>query len=786
MPPVQRIGNAIGEVGHLSLAVAGQNLVIIYLCSRIVTPWVADFCVFAAVTLVLDFVYHLTFFLAVLSVDVHRMELQDSLERVDLNQATRSGRQERQSWIGSLRHGNMPVSTRFAGTAAIFSMILAVNWHFFDGGSRQLTPRGILERVLARRTLKTPDPDLWTPPPINQARTPADWLRLQDHNTARELFGFIKPNAHSFTARVYDPLLVVMSGAQGRDTVQKPSLQESVRHFAQKHAFPAALILVFLIAGVTLLMNYLLWTGLPDAAEEDDENEDLLFSVRTLPTPQALDVVRLASCSKGHLVSISLDKSTSLWLNERIGGYVSTALQTATMKPKLWPIVACAMDESGRLLALCSDDGQIGLWGLAAARFLHFPIVELRGQIPVLFSFISTSNSTEHDKLSIVVVTPDGYLTTIEARTGITQAKRICPGSISSATLFTCTKGDISLVYTSKPGEVNILSLKDESQWTSEVVAGLDPGPPPGSNPSKIKYVHGVPSLGLIFAIRVEEVEIFDFNSRALIHNLQVGRVKPSSFRVMHSARRHCPCGAPAVHSLSVAYTEQDTDHVLMQTFTLDDSSTSQICLGKPSENESHGCKSLENAAEAVHCVEPAGAWESTNIMSIVGIRKCHQSPTPASSASGVDGGYYMAEPHALASALKLRATKEGRPNKLLASLDSTFSNGDPPASPTELDSWEAWTLSSTGEFRSRPLISDPFNETDSLMIEEQLFVAAPGPITRLGKRSVAVGFGNTVKILTLGKELFDGIVGGDDGALDISIGSYKWRTRRGTGRKTQ
>ena len=85
MPPHQRIGNALGEVGHLSLAVAVQNLGLIWLCSRLVTPWVADFCIFAAVTLVFDFVYHLTFFVAVLSVDVQRMELSDSLERVDVS-----------------------------------------------------------------------------------------------------------------------------------------------------------------------------------------------------------------------------------------------------------------------------------------------------------------------------------------------------------------------------------------------------------------------------------------------------------------------------------------------------------------------------------------------------------------------------------------------------------------------------------------------------------------------------------------------------------------------------
>ncbi|KAF1948172.1 hypothetical protein CC80DRAFT_556586 [Byssothecium circinans] len=37
------------------------------------------------------------------------------------------------------------------------------------------------------------------------------------------------------------------------------------------------------------------------------------------------------------------------------------------MKPKLWPITACALDESGGMLALCTDAGLIGLIGLLNA-----------------------------------------------------------------------------------------------------------------------------------------------------------------------------------------------------------------------------------------------------------------------------------------------------------------------------------------------------------------------------------------------------------------------------------
>jgi len=58
MQTVHRIANALGNVGHLSLAAAGQNLFILWVLSRIVSPGVAAFCAFAAVALVFDFVFH--------------------------------------------------------------------------------------------------------------------------------------------------------------------------------------------------------------------------------------------------------------------------------------------------------------------------------------------------------------------------------------------------------------------------------------------------------------------------------------------------------------------------------------------------------------------------------------------------------------------------------------------------------------------------------------------------------------------------------------------------------
>lgn len=772
MPSPQRIGHALGRVGHLSLAVAGQNLVLIYLCSRIVTPWVADFCIFAAVTLILDLAFHLTFFLAVLSVDVQRMELSDSLERIDLNQrAAKSRRTERQTWLSALRHGTLPVSTRFAGSVAMLSFLLAINWHFFDSNGRKFNVHSLKERMF-RRQDKRNVASTWTLPSINQARTPADWLRIQDHHTAKELFAFIKPGAHSFVARIYDPILIVSKNATGRDVGRKASsLTESLRHFVRGHAYSAALMVAFLIAGVTLLMNYLLWTGLPEGFGEE-EDEDAIFHVETLSAVQALDIVRLTSSPKGHIVSVSLDRTTSIWIRDQ-NGFRQTTVQTAAMTPKLWPIIASAMDDAGNLLALCGADGVIGLWDLNAARFSSVQTVQLRGQVPVLLTFASIPRPGQ-DVFSLLLVTPDGYLTQLETRGGIHSTRKLCTSTVLCATLYTSRKGELGLVFVTLTGEVHILALDGEQGKTSEVVAGLDPGPPPGSNPLKIRCIKAVPSLGMIFALRDEEAEMFDFNSRGLIRALRIGHARPHSFRVMHSALRQCACGAPAVHSLSVAYTEENTEQLIMQTFTLDDRPTSLICLGKPSDNNGHGCQNLLSAKDSVHIVDPAGAWEATSALGLVGIRQCDSSPTLSSGTS--DAEYGRPAPSVSASALHNRAVRHQELKQSGIAVTPTW----PATDNSDIDGWQAWALSTSGEFRSRPLGCSLVGKDEELLGDDQLLVATAGPITRLGKRSVAVGFGNTIKIITLGRETFDGT----SASADMGMAIHKSKTKRGPGRK--
>jgi len=123
-PTSSRIAIALGEVGFLSSVVVGTDLGLLLIISQFSVPAVREFCTFAGVALVMDFLLHLTYFLAVLSVDVRRLELQDSLDRLTFNKPESYDKQmdpeEGRGKLGELiMQRAMPMSTRIAGSVIV-------------------------------------------------------------------------------------------------------------------------------------------------------------------------------------------------------------------------------------------------------------------------------------------------------------------------------------------------------------------------------------------------------------------------------------------------------------------------------------------------------------------------------------------------------------------------------------------------------------------------------------------------------------------------------------------
>jgi len=746
---VIRIASAAGDVGHLSLASAGQNLFILWILAKVVSPSVASFCTFAAVAIIFDFFFHLTFFLAVLSVDVRRMELRDSIERRHL---TRRGSQTfkpgRHYWFDAFLQGRLPVSSRLAGSAVSICFILALNMHFFDNESTMWALVDSLKSIISYRDRASQKGvNFSPPPPINQARTPQAWLRIQDYNSAQEVIKFIKADAHTIIARVYDPLNVVLVGSDRIGVpLESMSILSDLIRLLDQHLYPLVLVIISTVALVTLLMQYLLWNELPEEEVEITKVQAPL-SIKTLPQVHRLDIVRLEAGLKGHFITVGLDRLTAVNLfDPTADSYSISAVKTAQLTPPLWPITHMAIDEFGYWAALATEEGGIAFWNLPERRFSHFMRIDFDGMDPLLFTFV-TVDVLEGELLILLVILPDGQAKEYDAQLGLQGATfNIGTSRLAAASLFRSSH-NTKLIVAGKDGNICVATrLRDNWTLSNSASSGLIEGDyNTGTRTSKVKSIVVAQALCIAVVARPYRLDLFDIPTQSFIRLLPSTAIKGSSLRVMHSPRRECPnCRGAAVHSISFVYTHGRENTCIMRTFSNGDDFNSLICLSRAVPGKSDTCKGILDAAEAVHYVEAAGVWEATGSQAVIGIRRPHNTLSHQTS--------HTTSAHEI-SAEKSSSQARRRKSSFLRQRSRTTQESGTTTSALEgdgaVESWEVWSLLSNGEFNSVPLQESGGNDNE-------LFVVNPGPIRRLGKRSVALAFGNTIKVITLGDGRFE------------------------------
>ncbi|KIW06811.1 uncharacterized protein PV09_02491 [Verruconis gallopava] len=758
LPVAQRIAAALSEVGHLSLATAAQMLFILWVLAKIASG-IAPFCVFAAIALVFDFAFHLTFFLAVLSVDVRRMELQDSIDRMKNTNPRRkssTARQERQYWFYALLQGRLPFSSRIAGSAISICFILGLNTHFYESSSSLHSLLTSLRSMVVSDSSRH-DPQYFAPP-INQARTPAMWLRIQDYRYAQEVLKYVKPSANAIVARVYDPLVIVLKGSNRRgEPVQEASFLALLWSLFRKHLYPFLLVAIFSVAFVTLLMQYLLWNELPEE-EEDAVGEASISSslkVETLPKSHRLDIIQLNACNKGHLISVSLDKLITFSLfDPRTQTYsLSSALATA-MTPPVWPIIGLAIDENGQLAAICGSKGNVVFWSMAERRPVHTTQIDLKDERILLLTFLALQRDDE-SHLFLIVGTASGSVSIIDPQTPDAQTTLVTVSSerITLATAFRSRLG-ASIVTLTKSGKIRMATQQSKNNWSCVAIEKLDSRLSPASQEGVIKSVAVAPAISLMAAVRLRVVDLIDVKSKTLIHSFPAILVRGHSLRVLHTPPRRCKtCDGIAVHSLSLAYTDFESQSVVMRRYAISEEPSDLVCLRPRLAGRSYACCGLLNAKEHISVVEHPGSWEATGSRTLIGLKlKSSGADTPLSTSSTTSGFEAPRFNIQAFDTLKKRSAADGQSR--LGGFLNLEKSGQ--GLQSDRDDWEVWSLSPNGDFYAEPLHSASETDHAQSVGEDELLVAAPGPIVRLGQSSVAVGFGNRVKFITMGTERFD------------------------------
>ncbi|KAI1377240.1 sterol-sensing domain of SREBP cleavage-activation-domain-containing protein [Hypoxylon crocopeplum] len=730
-----RIGQAFGETGHIALASVTQNLLILYGLSRVVSPGVSAFCTFAAIALIFDFFYLATFFLSVLSVDVRRTELSDALAKASIrSRRSASETQSRQTWIDAMLQGRIAMSTRIAGTIVMVGFVLIAQWHFFENES--------VARALSRIARITPKyKNLSATSPlteVHQGRSPASWLGLQDHETARELIHVIKPDAHSYIARVFHPTIFVLKGSDRNLSANEPWFPPAVYDFARHQSAPFIVTVLVIAAAVCLLMNYLLWDELADSARGGGSDSEKLLSVRTLTRGHTLDVALLSACSDGHLVSVGLDRVVRVW-DIKAGGK-SYVLGDGEDSFIPFPILAMCIDEESHWLALLSST-KVLLWNLVELQWGPVIRAEPDRHKPEAFFFTCDDSATIPP---LLLVRRDGVITELKIGQAGPNSYMLTKESTIASMSFLTEKGfPAQVIASTREGQV-LVATQEGSSWTSDVMGVSN------LNERELVSIQALPELGFFLIIRSQTVDLVDSQTLRAIYTFRVDPIQPKSVKCFHSRPRRMRCGSVALWSFTLAYLNTYTRDLVVQTYSPQNEGES-LCFCDPASPTRKTCCPWQRAKESRRVIKNPGLWDALPSGIMVGIRRKNSDK----SRANVD--YCHDQSHQPLGGLRRRHHTSQPTNCHIS----------------QQDNWEVWIFSHFGKqetWETLPLC--PKIEDDG-----HLYVTNLGPMVRIGRSSLAVGLSNVIKVIMVGNERFET---GDDSQPGDGVPPLASRRRKG------
>lgn len=729
-----RIGEAFGETAHVAVASRVQNLLLLWALSKMTFPSVSAFCTFAAIAILFDFFFLSTFFLSVLSIDVRRTELSDALDKAVASSNHKSSSrwiQGRQTWSDALLQGKIALSTRIAGSIVLLGFVVMAQWHFlkseglFTMMSRVLNLSWHADSDLASKSSLLI--------PVHQARSPTSWLRLQDHETAREVINIVKPWAHSYVARVYDPLVFVVKGANREPPQSERIFLPAVYDFARNELQRFVVVVLMCIALVWLFMNYLLWDELAEAKRDNEEDEEPLLSIKSLAEGHALDIVMMTACKNGHLVSAGLDRSIQVW-DIRTGsrGLVSDPERPAEDP---FPILAMATSRDSNWLAILSPR-KVFVWDLWEHSWAKVIDVDMVGHRAEAFFFTGEKRGPELP--SLVVVRRSGTMLEIQlkgegvneytiCRTSLIcaspmeeKSKHMLPCDLVSATLANDAPLALgsplalhpTILTASRKGCIHQVT-KHDNVWQSEELKF----PPREDN--DIHALLPIQPCSVYLIARSKSVDVVDLKTATILHTFQTEVMQPRTLKYLRSSPRQSHCGSTGLASLTLAYVTADNGDCKVQTYSpFDDDEALCFCLA--SEPKTLGCNLLSNAKEVKSRISDPGQWEALPNGSIIGVRRVPPKPVKE------NGLRQRIKPS--------RQTQAQSPLK---------------------DKWEVWVttqLDKDSHYETKPLEDE---DDDNHHGRNRLMISKLGPIVKVGAGSAAVGFGDIIKVITVGHERF-------------------------------
>ncbi|KAL2023936.1 hypothetical protein VTK56DRAFT_713 [Thermocarpiscus australiensis] len=731
-----RIGEAFGATAHIAIANRVQNFLILLGLSRITYPGVAAFCTFAAIATIFDFFYLATFFLSVLSVDVRQRELSE-LEKASLKRtkASQAG-PPKQPWIDTLyqvRLGETALLTRIAGTIVLVGFVLIAQAHYTPEGRRRWLNQ-IFSLSRSRELGSTPESSLLID--VHQARSPTSWLRLQDHETAREVIKVVKPWAHSYVARVYDPIIFVLKGSDRMPHAREPLFLPAVYDFLH-HRIPQFIVsLLTMLAALVLFTNYLTRGEDRDGAGPEHSDDEPLLSVRSLSKGHALDVAMMATSPGGQLVSVGLDRTIQIWdVPSRSRSQVLSDPDVPIENP--FPVLSMAIDDKSSWLALVSWQ-RVFFWSIREQRWAATKDITLGGHRPEAVFFVARTPASAP---CLVLVRKNGTGLEIDFEAEEPSEFLICKTPLVWAVPFAekCYSHQhappVSILTASRRSCIHLVRQL-ENKWLSTEVKL------PEQEEKGIHCLLPIPALSMYLIGRSRSVDVVDLDSSTIIHSFKTEPMQPRTLRHIALTRAR----QPGLTSLTLSYVNADTGDLIVHTY-VPENENDALCSYNPTEPRSSSQRQWSKTREVTKHIPNPGVWEALPSGGIVGVRRRQVVPVQPRSIPTIS-------PRGLRRRAGSQSARRG-------------------ASPTQ--GWEAWAINRpgpNGEFETR-MLDEPDAER-AAHDPSHLLISELGPMVRLGTMSVAVGFGNVVKVVSVGHERFDGVSDGLDACRLLNLGNRR------------
>ncbi|TGO55266.1 hypothetical protein BCON_0094g00150 [Botryotinia convoluta] len=730
--PTLRSAEAFGKNGHVFLANTGQRLLFLWVVSKFGGEGQATFCRFATFALIFDFFYLLMFFAPVLSIDVRRPQLNDTLSASSRERGYPSPeRSSSKPWADFIfRGGNMP-STRIVGTLVIIIAVLICQWHF-DQGILQ-SSQHVLKTTAPASSILEVD--------VHQARTPTAWLRLQDHETVHELISIVKPHAYSFVAQVYDPLVFVLNGSDRTpNRLGVRSFLPAFYDFIENQSLQFLLFVIITGVIVNQFIKYLLSDEPSDDEDRKGHGDEPLLSVKTFGSGHALDVVLMTASRDGIVVSVGLDRWIRVWNAQHNGRSYVVEDPGSDIDP--FPVLAMAIDNDSNWLAILSKK-MVALWNIPERRWGPTMPVDVKGRTPEAFFF-------SHNEVElidpVIIVRHNGLMSELHMEDHVSKELQIC------RTPLVCVEPHLEkvvmngslpppkIITASKRGCVHV-AVEEKSGWVS-----YDLRLPWVSDDKDVNSILPLPALSSFLAIRDHSVDLVDIHTHNVTHSFVTENIKLGTLQCVHSTRRRPQCGSVGLGSFAFMYTCIETGNMMMQSY-LPSREGDTICFRDPDKPGSKTCCLWRETVERRFSIENPGNWQALQSGYVVGVRKTQNQD------------------------------KQAAGNQLLGSIGSgglrrrgasgRTSNLDHPGGKN--DGWEVWSLGSRGDETSVPLNS---------VYDQVLLVGKLGPVTKVGTNSIVVALGNMVKLITVGHEHYDRL-GNDSDETFVGMAPVANRRKR-------